>query len=148
MESKHARGSSRQAIPAGLRMIAGHDRYGITADGTVWSCAKGGVWRPLVTSLNTRGMPKLKLGHSQSVTVNALVAAAFIGPRPAGMTIEHIDGDKTNTAAWNLRYVTQGEANSRAWRQGTQRSGWPKRRLRLALMGYHEFGFGGGYPSS
>jgi len=139
-------GIRRQEVPAGLRVIEGNENYGVSADGTVWSRARGEAWRPLATSLNTRGMPKVKLGHSKSVTVNALIAAAFIGPRPEGMTIEHLDGNRCNTAASNLRYVTQGEANARAWREGSQRSGWPTRRNRLALMGYAHFGVAGGYP--
>ena len=148
MERECVGSSDRRAVLAGLRIIPEHDKYGVTADGRVWSRARGDEWRPLVTSLNTRGYEKVKLGHSRSASVNALVAAAFIGQRRAGMTIEHLDGNKRNAAASNLCYVTQAQANRRAWEQGSQRSGWPKRRQRLALMGFEEFGFGGSYPSN
>jgi hypothetical protein len=40
-------------------------------------------------------------------TIHSMVAAAFIGPRPAGQQINHIDGDKQNNAAWNLEYVSR-----------------------------------------
>ena len=47
-----------------------------------------------------------KDGHSQSLRVAGIVAAAFIGPRPGGQQIDHKDGDKKNNCVWNLRYLT------------------------------------------
>lgn len=38
--------------------------------------------------------------------VHVLVADAWIGPRPLGMQVCHIDGDKTNNRPENLRYGT------------------------------------------
>jgi hypothetical protein len=51
-------------------------------------------------------------------TIHSLVAAAFIGPRPHGLDINHIDGDKTNNAAVNLEYVTRKENMQHARRTG------------------------------
>jgi hypothetical protein len=47
-------------------------------------------------------------------SVAGLVAHAFIGPRPPGLTIDHKDGDKLNNAASNLEYVTNKENNRRS----------------------------------
>lgn len=39
--------------------------------------------------------------------VHTLVASAFLGPRPSGMEVDHIDGDPKNNAATNLQYLTK-----------------------------------------
>lgn len=43
-------------------------------------------------------------GQRYAVTVHSLVAAAFIGPRPAGAYICHNDDDPRNNNVGNLRY--------------------------------------------
>src|SRR5574343_1294423 len=48
-------------------------------------------------------------GESRSFRVHSLVAAAFIGPRPAGAHINHKDGDPFNNYVENLEYVTPKE---------------------------------------
>lgn len=42
----------------------------------------------------------------KTTSVHALVAAAFIGPRPEGMEINHKDGNRGNNHVGNLEYVT------------------------------------------
>lgn len=39
-------------------------------------------------------------------TVHTLVAEAFVGPRPAGAQVRHLDGDKANNRPYNLVYGT------------------------------------------
>lgn len=43
------------------------------------------------------------------MTVHSLVAQAFLGDRPKGMVIDHIDGNRFNNHYTNLRYCTQKE---------------------------------------
>jgi hypothetical protein len=38
-------------------------------------------------------------------TSHSLVAIAFIGPRPEGLVIDHIDHNKLNNCVENLRYI-------------------------------------------
>jgi len=40
-------------------------------------------------------------------TVHSLVAEAFIGPRPAGMDVMHLDGNRENNRLENIRYGTR-----------------------------------------
>lgn len=48
-------------------------------------------------------------GKRRNKTVHDLVASAFIGARPQGYDVNHIDGDKTNNSPSNLEYVTRKE---------------------------------------
>jgi hypothetical protein len=50
--------------------------------------------------------------RSKHYTVHTLVAEAFLGFRPAGMQVDHVDHDRTNNNVDNLRWLTQKE-NSR-----------------------------------
>lgn len=71
-------------------------------------------------------------GRPRVVHVHSLMAAAFIGPRPLGKMVNHIDGVKTHLAPSNLEYVTRAENAAHAGRLGLVQSGdnhWTKRRI-------------------
>jgi hypothetical protein len=61
-------------------------------------------------------------GKPRSHTIHSLIAEAFIGPRPEGADIDHIDGDRKNNAISNLRYVSH-KINVRNRTVTTARSG-------------------------
>jgi hypothetical protein len=70
-----------------------------------------------------RGRDYLQIGLSREgkqkhFKVHVLVAAAFIGERPAKMDINHTDGVKTNNRRENLEYVTRSENVLHAFRMG------------------------------
>ncbi len=48
-------------------------------------------------------------GKNVTIYMHDAVALAFIGPKPAGTSVNHIDGDKTNNKPGNLEYVTHAE---------------------------------------
>lgn len=69
-------------------------------------------------------------GKRKSLYVHQEVAFAFIGPRPEGMVVRHLDGDMINNRADNLAYGTHKENTKDALDHGTfaigERSGVAK----------------------
>lgn len=50
------------------------------------------------------------LGHGRSAShVHQLVALAFLGPRPTGQEVRHLDGNPLNNCVDNLAYGTRTE---------------------------------------
>ena len=96
------------------RPIQDHPRYEISSFGRVRTVTTATKWAGHIHGHRSRrdnkGYPQtqLSLGDSKRVTVkiHRLVAEAFLGPRPAGLLVNHLDGDKTNCRADNLHYVT------------------------------------------
>jgi len=110
--------------------------YEVNALGSVRRAVAGKgarVGHVLKQSIATTGYPVVSVcidGRYRMAYVHALVAQAFIGPRPAGMQINHIDGIKTNPGAANLEYVTHRENAEHAGRMGLVPSGarhWTRR---------------------
>jgi hypothetical protein len=69
-----------------------------------------------------KGYPKVCLmrdGRPVTRLVHQLVAAAFIGPRPEGLEVRHLDGDKDNCRLANLCYGTRSENTFDQVRHGT-----------------------------
>lgn len=58
-------------------------------------------------------------------TVHALVLAAFVGPRPTDLDVNHINGLKTDNRLANLEYVTRTENHKHAVRTGLNTQAMP-----------------------
>lgn len=93
--------------------------YFVSRNGVVlstWSrganSKQGTCIRQLRPSYAGRGYLKVALCRNHvAVTkyVHDLVAIAFIGSKPEGMQVRHLDGNKDNNAAHNLAYGTPAE---------------------------------------
>lgn len=100
-----------------IREIPGFPGYGASADGRIWSSWKWGrkeigpTWREM-TQRRKRGTryQQVNIGpyKGQICTgVHRLVAAAFFGPIPEGMEVNHLDGNPENNTPLNLEIVTR-----------------------------------------
>ncbi|MEV0759610.1 NUMOD4 motif-containing HNH endonuclease [Nocardia sp. NPDC050435] len=58
-------------------------------------------------------------GYSETKRVHSLVAAAFLGPRPAGLFTCHGNGNRYDNRIENLRYATQSENEQDKLAHGT-----------------------------
>lgn len=82
----------------------------VTQHYTGKAIVRGG--RVLAGHVNPKGYVQVSLsvdGRTRTAHVHALVAAAFLGPRPSGLVVRHLDGNSQNNAASNLAYGTQQE---------------------------------------
>lgn len=68
--------------------------------------ARGKVLRP---APSPSGHLCVSLGRGSTKQVHALVALAFIGPRPENHEVLHLDHNPANNALTNLRYGTRAE---------------------------------------
>jgi hypothetical protein len=96
------------------RPIPGHeDNYMVSTEGRIKSRrregARGGL---LKLPLGGHGYLQVNLfrdGEPVKCRVHQLVALTFLGPRPDGMQVRHLDGDRTNSRLANLAYGTLSE---------------------------------------
>lgn len=107
------------------RPVAGLDgQYEVSDLGRVVSLRNGGR---LVRKLHVDACGYLRItikvgGRTINRRVHGLVAEAFIGPRPDGLVVRHIDGDSLNNRPANLRYGTVAENAQDMLRHGRQRN--------------------------
>lgn len=93
------------------RPVVGAPDYEVSSLGRVRSLKFGKV-RVLRPCVNAYGYHNYTLSVDKRpmyTTAHVLVMAAFVGPRPAGLVIRHLDDDKDNNTLGNLRYGTQLE---------------------------------------
>lgn len=61
-----------------------------------------------VPTFNQDGYAQIRFG-GRNHFVHILVASAFIGPRPKGQEVRHLDGNPANNNSANLAYGTKSE---------------------------------------
>ena len=105
------------------RPVEGYESlYSVSSFGRVRSRWKNGTLLQPVKRSN--GYLHVQLckgdGTKKQASIHTLVACAFLGPRPAGFDVSHVDGAKWNNAADNLRYESHSSNCLRRRSHGTE----------------------------
>mgnify|MGYP006447086611 CR=1 FL=1 len=94
------------------KWVPGYEgRYEVSDLGRVRSYAKGEprVLRP--GCMNRFGHCSVALGRRNSRTVHSLVLETFVGPRPPGCDVRHVNGNGSDNRLVNLAYSSRSENN-------------------------------------
>lgn len=95
------------AFASSMKSIPNYEMYIITACGKV---SRNG--RVLKFQFNNRGYPVVDLckgSIKKRFLVHNLVALVFLGPRPPGFVVRHLNGIKSDSRLENLKYGTVAE---------------------------------------
>jgi hypothetical protein len=79
-----------------------------------WILKKGKLLKPGVNSCGYKSAVLYINGKTFNKTIHSLVSETFIGERPNGLFVNHIDGNKLNNHISNLEYVTPKENTNHA----------------------------------
>lgn len=115
-------------LPDGVkvRTIPGFPDYAVTTAGDIFSFKRKTPLRLRARVSSSTGYPGVSLcrhGQIHSITVHAAVASAFIGPRPEGQVVRHLDGNPENCTLSNLSYGTYAENEDDKQRHGRRPRG-------------------------
>jgi hypothetical protein len=72
-------------------------------------CTRRAPSKVLSAAANPTGHRYVVLGNRSSRTVHSLVADAFLGPRPDGWEVRHLNGQAYDNRPANLQYGTRSE---------------------------------------
>lgn len=93
--------------------------YLVTSEGEIFSKRKNG--KKLTPHPNHKGYMMVGVmldGLLQKKAVHSIIAECFLGERPAGYQVDHIDNVRSHNRASNLRYVTASENVQKSYDTG------------------------------
>ena len=78
------------------------------------------------------------IASRRNIYIHHLVLLTFVGPRPEGMEVRHLDGDPLNNTLSNLAYGSSAENSNDTVRHGNHNSAkLDERRVRI-IRGLHK----------
>lgn len=99
-----------------FRPVVGFPEYLVSREGVILGARFG---KPLRWGFR-RGYPKVTLCPGRiDRSVHAIVSEAYLGPRPPGYHIAHLDGNRQNPHLDNLKYTTPEENEAHKLIHGT-----------------------------
>lgn len=100
-----------------LGRIRSLDRKLVTKNGSI-KIIKGLIKKPSIDKSNRFTIGLSKKGKRKSFTVHKIIALTFIGERPEGYEVCHIDGNSQNNELGNIRYDTHSQNEIDRYRYG------------------------------
>lgn len=79
-----------------------------TGEIKIFSNSKHSKGKELSQYLNPYGYKRVKM-NNKNIQVHSIIAELFLGERPQGLVVNHIDGNKLNNHPNNLEYVNIAE---------------------------------------
>ncbi len=104
-------------------MFPTDDKYEISDKGRIRNKTTLKVLRPSSSGSGYLLFPRYKGKVFSGMYVHQAVALAFIGERPEGYDVSHIDGDKMNNCLSNIKYESKKENCYRKREHGTHNNG-------------------------
>jgi hypothetical protein len=102
-----------------MKDIQGYEGlYKVTEGGKIWSCNKQRFMSPITKKDGVQKVSLSKNGQKKQKSVHRLVAETFIDNPENKPQVDHIDGNKQNNNAENLRWCTNEENQAYRWEQG------------------------------
>ena len=98
-----------------INTIAGYetlpDNYTIDSDGHIWNRLTN---REIGNGPDNKGYPTVTLPNCKRVRIHRLVALAFVDGYEPELTVDHINGDKTDNRAENLQWLSNADNAKKA----------------------------------
>ncbi len=114
------------------RQIAEFPNYSASTFGNIrrdigghGKCTAGRILKPKKHWAGYNVLTLYVAGKPKYVRVHCVIAATFIGPRPAGHDVCHNNGDRADNRSVNLRYATRKENEQDKFLHGTDRYSRP-----------------------
>lgn len=133
LREKHWNGTKNKAIEKWIPVVGYEGWYSVSSFGRIRRdrpAPRTRVGRILTQWVGKKGYlftVLCKNNVAKSLQVHSIVCRAFIGEKKSGITVNHIDGKKTNNNILNLEYCTYSENGLHAYRTG----------LKMGCLGEH-----------
>ena len=114
--------------------IYSHRRRKRLAGGGTEAYIDASYSKPLKPIKTPKGYAQVSVscnGKIRPIGIHVMVADAFIGPRPPGAEVRHLDGDNSNNRPSNLAYGTSKDNAADRLRHGRYFSGGTHRNAKL-----------------
>ena len=93
-----------------INTIAGYeilpDNYTVDSDGHLWNRLTN---REIGNRPDNKGYLTVTLPNCKRVRIHKIVALAFVGGYEPGLTVDHINGDKTDNRVENLQWLSNAD---------------------------------------